>query len=125
MATKFNFKLDPQSLPKLDVDGTNYLDWQAAWKRAFRYAGLGDVIDGTKARLNAAAVEERTAYDRQDDQAMVMLLSSVSTELTSKIVTAPSAHEAWKSLADQSPFSTRHDHRRWRCSTDRRWHRNG
>lgn len=96
----FQFKLDPSSLPKLDADGSNYLDWRPAWKRAFRYAGLLNMIEGTKSRLSAIPADQE-AWDHADDQAFVMLLSAVHNDLSSKITSCETSAAAWKELSDR------------------------
>jgi hypothetical protein len=40
MASKFQFKFSPESLPKLTSRGDNYPEWRSAWQVAFRYAEL-------------------------------------------------------------------------------------
>jgi len=83
MPEAFNFKLDPSLLPKLDAKGENYLNWHAAWNRAFWFANLGGIITGVKARL--AGGDKLTAWQYSDNQAFVMLLSAIYSDLTTYI----------------------------------------
>lgn len=101
--TSFQFKLDPTSLPKLASDGSNYLDWRPAWKRAFRYAGLLKIIEGDKAKPSAASSSpaEQDAWDHEDDQAFVMLLSAVHNDLSPKVTSCETSAAAWKDLSDR------------------------
>lgn len=99
MSTGFNFKLDPSSLPKLDAKGDNFLDWKAAWARAFRFAELDDILSGVKVKPEDR--EDRKAWDKQDDQAFVMLLSAVHSDLTTFIANCSTASDAWTTLENR------------------------
>lgn len=101
MLDVLNFKLDPSSLPKLDPKGENFLDWRAAWTRGFRFAGLADVISGDKVRLNVADQEGRAVWDHSDDQAFVILLSAIHSDLTTYIANCTSSADAWTTLANR------------------------
>lgn len=99
MPDVLNFKLDPLSLLKLDPKGENFLDWRVVWSRGFRFAGLGEYITGVKDRLVGAA--ELVEWEKLDDQAFVMLLSSIYTSLMTYIILCMSSIAAWKVLADR------------------------
>jgi hypothetical protein len=53
MASKFQFKFSPESLPKLTSRGDNYPEWRSAWQIAFRYAELWPIVSGTTKRPDA------------------------------------------------------------------------
>jgi hypothetical protein len=92
MPGAFNFKLDPSSLPRLDSKGENYLDWRAAWNRAFRFANLGEIVTGVRAR--PAEGDELAAWQHSDDQAFVMLLSAIHSDLMTYITSCESSAAA-------------------------------
>ncbi|KAF2821067.1 hypothetical protein CC86DRAFT_411377 [Ophiobolus disseminans] len=46
MASKFQFKFLPESLPKLTSSGNNYPEWRSAWQIAFCYMELWPLISG-------------------------------------------------------------------------------
>lgn len=43
-----NFKLDLSSLLKLSLLGENYYNWKIAWKRAFCFIGVLDIVTDAK-----------------------------------------------------------------------------
>ena len=97
MATTFNFKLDPSSLPKLASRGENYTEWRNSWTIAFRYASFLNIVNGKKSR--PATNAEGEVWDSQNDKALVMILTSVHLDLTLNVASCDTATEAWKFLA--------------------------
>ncbi|CAE7021532.1 hypothetical protein P3342_004798 [Pyrenophora teres f. teres] len=64
---------------------------------AFRYATLLNIVAGKTPR--PIAVVEGDEWDRQNDKALVMILSAVHADLTIHISSCDTATEAWKFLA--------------------------
>ncbi|KAK4084477.1 uncharacterized protein Triagg1_957 [Trichoderma aggressivum f. europaeum] len=121
----FAFKLDPSSLPQLTSKGDNYADWRPAWKIAFEWCEIWDVIDQkpptaataaatatddpaatAAAAIVAAAANEKRKKD--NNKAMVMLMSAVHADHLPMITTAATAHQAWTSLQDRYDRDTAH-----------------
>ena len=90
-----NFKLDPSSLPKLDSRGSNYTEWKSAWSIALKYAGLWSIVSGQHHRSEAQADD----WEEKDNKAMIMLISSVHSDLTLNLTTCEQSAKAWKYLA--------------------------
>jgi hypothetical protein len=108
MASTFQFKLDPSSLPKLSSRGENYAEWRSSWTVAFRYAGLWPIVSKKKARPTAAndtAVvnlgQAQETWDQDDNKALVMLLSAVHNDLTMSITGCDTSPQAWEYLANR------------------------
>ncbi|KAF2740357.1 hypothetical protein EJ04DRAFT_415011, partial [Polyplosphaeria fusca] len=77
---------------------------------ALRYAGLWPVVSkktvcpiGTIADPNEAAIE---AWDEKDNKALVMILSSVHTDLTMFVATCDTSPAAWDHLASRFDRNT-------------------
>lgn len=96
----FHFKLDPSSLPQLSSRGDNFSEWRSAWTIAFRYAKLMDIIDGTKARPTVLG-EERTAWEDNNNKAMVMIMSAIHGDLIPTVTAYETAQRAWQSLQER------------------------
>ncbi|KAK4081277.1 uncharacterized protein Triagg1_2809 [Trichoderma aggressivum f. europaeum] len=114
MATAgFSFKLDPSSLPRLNSRGDNYAEWRAAWTIAFRYAELWDVVsDGKAPTVSSPPTDAETAlqtkWKKDDNKAMVMLMSAVHEDIVMLVTTASTASQAWTALADRYDRDTAH-----------------
>ena len=102
----FNFKLDPSSLPKLSPRGDNYTEWRSAWAIALKYAGLWLIVSGKSPR--PTDITEAMVWDENDNKALVMILSSVHTDLTMTVATADTSPRAWNVLAERFDRDTGH-----------------
>ena len=91
----FTFKLDPASLPKLSSRGENYAEWRSAWTLALKYAGLWPTVS----KATIAVTDDD--YEEKDTRALVMLLSSVHTDLTMTVTTCESSNKAWVYLRER------------------------
>lgn len=114
MASSFSFKLDPSSLPQLTSKGDNYPEWRAAWTIAFKYAELWNIVSNATARPVAgpSATAEETArvaqLSKDDNKALVMIMSAVHTDLVMLVTTASSSNQAWMTLQDRFDRDTAH-----------------
>ncbi|TFB05262.1 hypothetical protein CCMA1212_003243 [Trichoderma ghanense] len=100
----FAFKLDLSSLLQLTSKGDNYAEWRPAWQIAFEWCELWDVVnqkpprappsDATTAAAAAAAahVEQQAQWKKDNNKALVMLMSAVHPDHIPIITTATSAH---------------------------------
>ena len=79
-----SFKLDISALPRLESDGSNFLEWRSLWEIAFRYFELYDLISGDFSRPKTK--EEQKNWDTSNNKVMVMLLSA-APQHTSAIIT--------------------------------------
>jgi transposase InsO family protein len=98
MASKFQFKFSPESLPKLTSRGDNYPEWRSAWQIAFRYAELWPIVSGKTKRPDTAG-NTQNDWDANDNKALVMLISAVHSDLTMSVTSCDTATEAWAHLA--------------------------
>jgi hypothetical protein len=98
MASKFQFKCSPESLPKLTSRGDNSLGWRSAWQIAFRYAELWPIFSGKTKRPDTAG-NTQNDWDANDNKALVMLISAVHSNLTMSVTSCDTATEAWAHLA--------------------------
>ena len=98
MASKFQFKFSPESLPKLTSRGDNYPEWRSAWQIAFRYAELWPIVSGKIKRPDTEG-DTQNEWDANDNKALVMLISAVHSDLTMSVTSCDTATEAWAHLA--------------------------
>ena len=96
----FSFKLDPSSLPKLSSKGDNYTQWKSTWMITFKHAELWNIISGKNPRPSADG-DAQDAWEKKDNDAMVMLLSSVHQDHTTSVATCETSQKAWKYLSER------------------------
>lgn len=104
MSSNIGFELDFSSLPKLKSKGDNYTEWRSAWTVAFKYAGLWTLVSGSRRRptpdvSTTAGTQEQ--WDTDDSKALVMLMSSVDSDLIIAVTTSDNAASAWTYLANR------------------------
>ena len=99
MSASISFKFDASSLPKIDSRGNNYTVWKSGLTVAFRYYGLLKLVLGKESKPNASAGSEaQDDWDKRDNQALMMLLSTVDTDVLTLISVFPTSAEAWMAL---------------------------
>ncbi|RFU72330.1 retrovirus-related pol poly from transposon tnt 1-94 [Trichoderma arundinaceum] len=97
----------------MSCKGDNYAEWRAAWMIAFRFAELWDVItDGKPPAIAESATAEQIAdsaqWRKNDNKAMVIIMSAVHPDIVMLVTTAASAHQAWTTLQDRYDRDTAH-----------------
>lgn len=88
-------------MPKLNPNGSNFLEWRAAWTIAFKAAGYADILSGEQTRPAVTDPANCAAWDRQDARVRVLLIGAVHPDLINLVVDRDDARDAWSALSDR------------------------
>lgn len=88
-------ELGLSDLPKLNFNGGNYHLWWAVWKRVFQLFGVAHVIER---HYRPPRQGDLSKWQKDDDEAFLLLLTSIRPRLASVMYTYNTSAEAWAAL---------------------------
>ena len=83
------------------LDGTNYPTWKVQCQMALMKDGLWGIVNETERRPGDGNAAQMTAFNKQWDKALAIIVLSVDPSLLYLIGEPTSPIEVWKKLADQ------------------------